>query len=263
MCSRSSKSLRRHTIVVVPLFILWGCASLKTSEAPHQSPAAIAILSPKQESPLKNEPPDSTQFDQSAFSSQKPSLERSKKLKEAQSSTSTSGQSEKAMSVVTIPESTVVSKIFPDDIPSAPEGINLNTATLRLQASTQGIQVGDQFILSIEAQQVKDLFSAPFYLSYDPQQLEFVGITEGEFLKRDKNPTVFIYNVDPERGQVIIGLSRLGDVGGISGSGTLALATFKAKGPGAASVAFQNVDFKDVRLEPVNVISEVGEVQVR
>jgi general secretion pathway protein D len=150
-----------------------------------------------------------------------------------------------------------------DNVFSAPNGLNLNAPTLRLLSSNRGLQVGDQFILSIEADQVKDLFSAPFYLKYDPQLLEFIGLTEGKFLNQDGKPTVFIYSVDPDTGQVIIGLSRLGDVGGISGSGVLALATFKAKNPGMANVAFQNVDFRDIQLEPVNVISESGEVQVR
>jgi general secretion pathway protein D len=132
-----------------------------------------------------------------------------------------------------------------------------------MDSSTQAVQVGDQFILSIEADLVKDLFSAPFYLQYDPQLLEFIGLTEGKLLNQDGKPTVFIYNVDTDSGQIIVGLSRLGDVGGITGSGVLALATFKAKNPGTATVAFQNVDFRDVRLEPVDVAPAGGEIQVR
>jgi hypothetical protein len=62
---------------------------------------------------------------------------------------------------------------------------------------------------------------------------------------------------------VIVGLSRLGEATGISGSGTLAFATFKARNPGKANVTFQNVDFRNTRFEPVPVTAEAGEVQVR
>jgi general secretion pathway protein D len=157
----------------------------------------------------------------------------------------------------------IEAKTAPDQISSPGADLNLNTAILRLQTSTESINVGDQFILTIQTDHAGELYSAPFYLQYDPQALEFIGLSEGQFLKKDGNLTAFIYSVNPDTGEIIIGLSRLGDVSGATGSGTLALATFRAKSPGNTSVTPQNVDFRDSRLNPINMVVESGAVQIR
>lgn len=143
------------------------------------------------------------------------------------------------------------------------ERLDLNTPTLALQGPADQIKVGDEFTLSIQADQTRDLYSAPFYLQYDPQVIELISLTEGKFLNQDGKPTAFIYSVDPDTGRVIVGLSRLGEVGGVSGSGALASATFRAKKPGTALLTFQNVDFRNTRFEPVPVNFRTDEIQIR
>ncbi len=270
MCSRNNTKPLKYLAVIA--LLLWGCGAplsqVQSSPHPEATPENVIPSNQKPEetdSPMLSQKPSNQPEDIS--SSQKNSASSAQR-QEANHSNSGAGSSSATImtEILSNPQQEVVASrsVPPDNLSTVPDGLNLNAPTLRLQSSNQGIQVGDQFILSIEADQVKDLFSAPFYLKYDPQLLEFIGLTEGKFLRQDGKPTVFIYSIDPDTGQVIIGLSRLGDdVGGISGSGVLALATFKAKNPGTANVAFQNVDFRDIRLEPVNVISESGEVQVR
>ncbi len=276
-----TKSLKSLTVIAL---LLWGCGAplsqVQTSPQPEATPESVIPSDQKPEvmdSPMLSKKPVNRPEDVSVSShqsSQKNSAETavrtpSKSSVQTQEGNTAAGGFNPSSTAIIVetpnPQQEVVaSQSEPtDNVFNVPDGLNLNVPTLRLQSSNQGIQVGDQFILSIEADQVKDLFSAPFYLKYDPQFLEFIGLTEGKFLNKDGKPTVFIYSVDPDTGQVIIGLSRLGDVGGISGSGVLALATFKAKNSGTATMAFQNVDFRDIRLEPVNVISEGREVQVR
>ncbi len=277
MCSRNNTKPLKYLAVIA--LLLWGCGAPLTQVQPSpQSEATPEYVIPSDQKP---EETDSSMLSkkpsnqlENVSSSQKNSVEATVKTpskSSVQTQERNTATRELNSSSTTIifetpnpqQEVTASQSVPTDNVFNVPDGLNLNAPTLRLQSSNQGIQVGDQFILSIEADQVKDLFSAPFYLKYDPRLLEFIGLTEGKFLNRDGKPTVFIYSVDPDTGQVIIGLSRLGDVGGISGSGVLALATFKAKNPGTANVAFQNVDFRDIQLEPVNVLSESGEVQVR
>ncbi len=277
MCSRNNTKSLNYLAVIA--FLLWGCSApltqVQPSPQPEATPENVIPSDQKPEetdSPMLSKKPSNQLEDVS--SSQKNSAEATVKtpskssVQTQEGNTATRGLNSSSTTIVVEtpnPQQEVAASqsVPTDNVFNVPDGLNLNAPTLRLQSSNQGIQVGDQFILSIEADQVKDLFSAPFYLKYDPQLLEFIGLTEGKFLNRDGKPTVFIYSVDPDTGQVIIGLSRLGDVGGISGSGVLALATFKAKNPGTANVAFQNVDFRDIQLEPVNVLSKSGEVQVR
>lgn len=264
MCSGTTKSLKDYSIILALVMILPACAAPMSNLDPLGETGTVPA-----QSPAENEPTEVTELVSTTPDQHSPQVQESRLQSLRTTAITPGGQTDPreggtTPSVVSPPPQNVISKIFPNELPAPSGEISLNTPTLRWQASTQTAQVGDQFILSIETQQVRDLFSAPFYLQYDPGLLEFIGLTEGEFLKKDGNPTVFIYSVDADMGKIVVGLSRLGGGGGITGSGVLAQATFKAKTPGIASVAFQNVDFRDIRLEPVNVtLDEGGEIQVR
>jgi len=77
---------------------------------------------------------------------------------------------------------------------------------------------GEEFTLAATVEDVTDLFSVATDVSYDPSQLRFVEITEGDFLSEGGSVgTSFTRQVDETSGTITIGLSRLGsDVGGVS-----------------------------------------------
>ncbi|GEM_PF-2942853 len=246
------------------VILLSGCVGPISTAGLPQNPEAVSGRS-EPEKPTLNADHPSPSIPNSPASQPTRSLESvPNKDSETESTLSSLPKQETALSVVMTPAPppSDVSNATTEDIHLS-GGINLNTPTLMLQASTEQIGVGEQVVFTIKTEQVKDLFSAPFYLRYDPQVLEFIGLTEGDFLKQDNNPTAFVYAVEPEIGQVIVGLSRLGEVTGMSGSGTLALATFKAKNPGKANVSFQNADFRNARFEPVSVLAQMPEIQIR
>lgn len=243
--------------------ILPGCAVRLTHLESAEEPGSVSDQGPAQEEPSQTNEVGQSTLGQLNSPVQQMRLESPGPVAEVPAGQSSLHQGGTSFSIVTPPPQSVISKVLPDDLLNSPEALNLITPTLSWEPSTNTPRVGDQFTLAIEADQVSELFSAPFYLLYDPELLEFIGLAEGKFLKRDGSPTIFIYTVEPDKGQVVVGLSRLGEVEGISGSGTLALATFKAKNPGTASVAFQNVDFTDFRLEAVKVTARGGEIQIR
>ncbi len=80
-----------------------------------------------------------------------------------------------------------------------------------------------------------------FAVKYNPALLTLVSATEGTFLKNDGKPTSFKYTFNKANGLVNINGSRLGAVGGASGSGSLAVITFKAKEKGTATLGLSNV----------------------
>lgn len=135
-------------------------------------------------------------------------------------------------------------------------------ADLELSLSSPNVDTGQQFSVSIRVAEAKDLFSAPFYLVYDPQYLEFIKIQEGDFLKRDGNSTAFLHN-NRKSGRIIIGLSRLGTPFGVSGSGVLAAISFKALKPGEAVLRIDNAKFKNSRLAPVAISAQKAIVEIR
>lgn len=123
-------------------------------------------------------------------------------------------------------------------------------------------KVGEEFAVEVKVADVTNLYAAPFTLVFDPIFLDFVGVSEGSFLKQDGKPTSFTTSVDANAGTVEIKLDRVGDVGGINGSGTVVTAVFKAKNAGPASVGLQNVNFmapggKSLEIVPYNAAVEI------
>jgi general secretion pathway protein D len=142
---------------------------------------------------------------------------------------------------------------------AAPAVIERGSMSLQVPAS---VTVGQQFTVEVKADGVKELYSAPFNLIYDPIFAEFVGAAEGGFLKQDGKPTTFSAVNDPAGGKVSVVLHRNGDVGGVTGNGVLLTATFKAKNVGPLNLGFSSVNFtevagKNLPMVPYNVLVDV------
>ncbi|MEW6684381.1 MAG: cohesin domain-containing protein [Nitrospirota bacterium] len=111
--------------------------------------------------------------------------------------------------------------------------------------------VGDEVTVNVVVTGVERLYSAPFYLSYNPSVLELTKVTQGEFLKQDGQQTAFLHANHAEMGRVMIGLSRLGQVDGITGAGVLVSITFLAKAPGIGTFAVHEADFRNTAMEAI------------
>jgi Cohesin domain len=136
-------------------------------------------------------------------------------------------------------------------------------ASLSITPNRMQVKVGQEVLIKIQVHKVKDLFGAPFYLVYDPHRLEAVRVSQGDFLKKDGKKTAFLNKIKKEKGRIIIGLTRLGAVGGVDGEGTLAIVAFKVLRTGRATLAFHEVDFKDSRQSSLPIRLETGLIEVK
>jgi general secretion pathway protein D len=129
-------------------------------------------------------------------------------------------------------------------------------------AAPAGVKVGQEFAAEAALGEVTNLYGASINLSYDPNLVEFVRVSEGGFLKQDGKSTSFMHAVNAAEGRVTIGMTRLGGVGGVSGSGSLFTATFKAKGEGTAAIGFQDATLKDPALATIPSSAAGVEVKI-
>jgi len=136
------------------------------------------------------------------------------------------------------------------------------TGTLSLTAPAS-VTVGQQFSIALNAAGVQNLYSAPFVLTYDPDLIEFGAIGEGGFLRQDGKQTEFKTSAAKDAGQVRVVLKRVGNVGGVNGSGTLASAMFKAKKKGVAGFSLQDINFSAPGGNPVEVIPYNVAVEIK
>jgi general secretion pathway protein D len=124
-------------------------------------------------------------------------------------------------------------------------------------------KLNERFSVDITGAGVTNLYSASFIFSYDPAILDFEGASEGHFLNYDGKPTSFqAINASNNR-QITVIHSRVGNVGGVNGAGTLVSLTFKAKRQGAATLGLAALHFTDPGGGILDVIPSKTVVEVK
>ncbi|MBW4055091.1 MAG: type II secretion system protein [Proteobacteria bacterium] len=143
-----------------------------------------------------------------------------------------------------------------------PAAVPVQRSLLQIAAPST-VTVGQLFSMDIKVSEVKDLANAPFDLTYDPELVDFVAISEGPFMKNDGKQTSFGSMADPVAGVVTVTLERAAGVGGVTGDGTLATASFKAKKQGSANFAFKNATFGSSSAAALNILPFSTAVDIR
>ena len=119
------------------------------------------------------------------------------------------------------------------------------------------IHLGDTFTLDIRAENISDLAGWQFDIVFDPVALEAIDVTEGDFLKTDGGNTFFQSgSIDNAAGK-IAGLSAIRlSTQGVTGTGTVLQATFKAKSSGETELTLQNFEFASIAGEPIPAVPQ-------
>ncbi len=109
------------------------------------------------------------------------------------------------------------------------------------------IHTGDTFTLDILAENVFDMAGWQFDIAFDPNTLEAVNVTEGDFLKMGGSTTFFQGgSIDNAAGKITgLNAARL-SAQGATGTGSLLQVNFKAKLGGETRVELQNFQFGSV-----------------
>ena len=126
----------------------------------------------------------------------------------------------------------------------------------------KNVNIGEKLDVHLLVQDAKRLYSAPLKLSYDPDKLKCLKVTEGPFLKKDGKQTAFLSSINQSEGLVNINLSRMGDIGGIDGDGILAYLTFEAIAQGVSKVSISEPQFLDANMKPYSVKAKAIEVTI-
>ena len=79
----------------------------------------------------------------------------------------------------------------------------------------------------------------PFHLQFDPEILQYEGASEGNFMSLGGAKTTFLHSVSSSNpGEVFVGISRMGQEEGATGSGILGKFNFRALAPGSSPIRF-------------------------
>ena len=121
------------------------------------------------------------------------------------------------------------------------------SGTIHLEAAAN-TGFGSNFVLRVEANDFSDLFGVSFDLSFPKRRLNFLenATSEGTFLSENGAVETAFEILRKPAGNLIVGVTRLGDVGGASGSGTLLTIEFEITGGGGqGDLTFSDNDAVD------------------
>lgn len=128
--------------------------------------------------------------------------------------------------------------------------------------------VGATFDVNVTVQNVNDLFGFEFKLYYPNNILNGTSATQGLFLKAGGIQTFFVVNnftdhYNATHGVLNILCSRMGNVSGVNGSGTLATATFRSTSTNGPKILhLTDVKLSDPTPAAISFTTADGEVTV-
>jgi general secretion pathway protein D len=132
-----------------------------------------------------------------------------------------------------------------DGLSAAGAGPVAGTATMTVEGPPQ-VKTGDSVSVSLSMSADQPVASASSIVGFDATKLQFVGVTEGDFLKQGGAPTSFSSRVSA--GQVQLSDSVQGGLGAAS-TGTYAVLNFRALAP---------VSQTSVKITPGSVVGLTG-----
>ncbi|HWM91627.1 MAG TPA: secretin N-terminal domain-containing protein [Thermoanaerobaculia bacterium] len=108
------------------------------------------------------------------------------------------------------------------------------------------VNPGERFVVKVQASADRPISHLPLALSYDPAMLAVEQVERGTF------PGEAQILADASRpGEIVLGASRMGEVPGVTGQGTVARITFRAVRSGSTRIDFSRSKAMDAELRPV------------
>ncbi len=146
---------------------------------------------------------------------------------------------------------------------SAPALSNGGSAAFQFDPATITQPKGATFTMNINVSGVQNVLSVPLQMSYDPNKLELVNVSNGGFLSQDGQAVALVHRGDEATGSVQITATRPPGAGGVSGQGSVVTLTFLAKASGQAPVTITRGGARDPSMQaiPVNGAQAVVNIQ--
>jgi len=131
------------------------------------------------------------------------------------------------------------------------------TTTLYIDPQTIKGTMGQVFMVNISVSEVADLYGWQIKLEWNPQILELINVTEGNFLKRH-GQTYFGQKIN-ETGYLILDCTLIDNIPGASGSGTLAMVQFYVKESGTCNLQLSNTTLVNSSEQTIQHIAKNGQ----
>jgi general secretion pathway protein D len=153
----------------------------------------------------------------------------------------------------------------PVSAPSATKGQSLTSpsAVIEIRPTEASVSIGQEVRFDLLAGNMTDAYGAIITLTYDPKVVEFKSASEGTLLKKDNQQTSFLFSNNIKGGTVDIYMTRIGDVGGVNGAGSMGTLVFQAKSGGTSELSLKGVKLTNVNHEQIKAELKGAKVVVK
>jgi len=135
--------------------------------------------------------------------------------------------------------------------------------TLAINPAEGIAQIGQESQFEILASDMKNLYGAIITLGYDPKVTEFKVVNDGVFLKKDGQQTSFLFANNAKAGTLDIYMTRIGNVGGIDGSGSLCTVIFQGKTIGVSDLSIRSIKLTNLKREQIKADLRPGKIIIK
>jgi general secretion pathway protein D len=141
---------------------------------------------------------------------------------------------------------------FPGN-PNAPAQLAEGKATgsFLFDPPTLNLAKGATFSVNVLLTGGQNVYSVPLQLSYDPNRLQVINVSNGGFLSQDGQAVALVHRDDPITGTLLVTASRPPGVGGVSGQGSVVTVTFMAKASGQSALTITRGGARDPAMQPI------------
>jgi general secretion pathway protein D len=112
---------------------------------------------------------------------------------------------------------------------------------------------GSTFTVNVMVSGAQNVYSVPVQLTYDPNKLQVVNVSNGGFLSQDGQAVALVHRDDPTSGTLQVTATRPPGATGISGQGSVVTLTFVAKGTGQSALTITRGGARDPAMQPISM----------
>ena len=142
--------------------------------------------------------------------------------------------------------------------PAAASGV----VNFRLDPPTAAATQGSSLTLNVNVSSGQDIASIPLQITYDPKVVQFVSVSNGNFLSKDGQNVALVHRDDPTTGTLQISAQRPPNTPGVSGTGTVFTLVFTAKQKGTGVIAITTPGARNSQNQSLQVTGSQTAVSV-
>ncbi|MGH9682711.1 MAG: cohesin domain-containing protein [Candidatus Acidiferrales bacterium] len=146
--------------------------------------------------------------------------------------------------------------------PSAPPN-GAAAAQLLFNPASATVKAGDTVTLGLSVANVKDLYSIPLMIHYNPAVIQVEDVRNGGFLSGGTQEVAIVQRIDAQRGEVIVSATRQPNTPGVSGTGTLLGLVVRGVAPGNTQLEILQVNAHNSQQQTIPMVSGVATIQVQ